>query len=111
MTNERLAELRRMMETEDIRRGHIYELFEAIDILKAERDRLRAIVGKPFRGVCPEADDKAFDAGYAHVESMIPAADSNNQGMPMWYGWALRKSFWAGVNWVREATNFAKEKP
>jgi len=38
------------------------------------------------------------EAGYAHVETMLPRADGTGVG-PYWYGWALREAFVAGAEW------------
>ena len=37
-------------------------------------------------------------AGYRHVDTMIPRADAFGVG-PLWYGWALREAFVAGAEW------------
>jgi hypothetical protein len=49
------------------------------------------------------------EAGYAHVDSMLPRADGENIG-PFWYGWALREAFVAGAEW-QEARAVPQEEP
>jgi hypothetical protein len=48
-------------------------------------------------------NDEAFRAGYKLVDSMLERNNFRISGIyPMWYGWALRVAFWAGVNWERD---------
>ena len=39
------------------------------------------------------------DAAYDFVELLVPKADKMDGLSPMWYGWALREAFLAGVQW------------
>lgn len=51
-----------------------------------------------------DEDDDAFVAGYDFVDEMVPRAERVVGGAPMWFGWAIREAFWAGVQWEREKT-------
>lgn len=48
------------------------------------------------------------EAGYAHVDAMLPRADGQGIG-PYWYGWALRGAFVAGAEWQETRTRPAPD--
>jgi hypothetical protein len=48
------------------------------------------------RGLEPRLEPYV-DAAYEFVEEMVPYADTVDEGSPLWYGWALREAFLAGV--------------
>lgn len=39
------------------------------------------------------------EAGYAHVDKMIPRAEKHYLPALAWHGWALREAFVAGAEW------------
>lgn len=41
--------------------------------------------------------DSDTTAAYAHVETTKPRADAHHGFAPLWYGWALREAFLAGI--------------
>jgi|GEM_PF-3059482 hypothetical protein len=47
-------------------------------------------------------DDPAFQVGFDRVNAMLPVHDGRIASAPMWFGWAIREAFWAGVLWARE---------
>lgn len=49
----------------------------------------------------PDANDPAFEAGYAFVNLADEHPDIFNGGCPLWYGWMVRQAFWEGVLWAR----------
>jgi len=55
---------------------------------------------------------KSIDAAYAFVASMVPRADVKypENLAPMWYGWALREAFLAGVKFEQAACIEACER-
>jgi hypothetical protein len=57
---------------------------------------------KPKYNIEMKDSDPAFDVGDDFTESMTLKPDKHDGAMcPLWYGWAIRKAFWAGVNWQR----------
>lgn len=54
---------------------------------------------------------KATLAALEHVTSMVPQADAKNVNAPMWYGWALREAFEAGVKWELERKEIETQQP
>ncbi len=38
---------------------------------------------------------------YALVQRLVSHADKMDLSAPMWYGWALREAFLAGIQWER----------
>ena len=55
-------------------------------------------------------DDAALLASHKHVELMCDDPDGLIGMAPVWHGWALRDSFWAGVVWAREQAEQTEEK-
>lgn len=41
-------------------------------------------------------------AGNDFRDKLIPRADADRTGAPLWHGWALMDAFLAGVDWARE---------
>ena len=57
------------------------------------------VVPQPAVELGPDGKEWAkTDAGYAHVDKMLPRADGHCIG-PFWYGWAVRDAFVAGAEW------------
>ena len=46
-------------------------------------------------------DLAGLTAAYEFVETMRPQADATNP-FPMWYGWALKAAFLAGIKWQKK---------
>lgn len=44
-----------------------------------------------------------LQAGNAFRDKMVPRADSNNFGVPMWHGWVIMDAFLAGIDYARSA--------
>ena len=44
-------------------------------------------------------------AAYEYVESVVDAADIEENGSPAWYGWALREAFLAGCSHAAKTPN------
>ena len=42
----------------------------------------------------------ALDKAYAFVDIMKTRADKWDGAVPMWYGWALREAFLAGIEYI-----------
>lgn len=42
-----------------------------------------------------------IDAAYSYVESVSDTGDYEDMGSPLWYGWAIREAFLAGISYER----------
>lgn len=51
----------------------------------------------PHKTTAPDHEWAKIEAGYQHVETMVPRAD--DQANLLWHGWALREAFIAGAEW------------
>ena len=51
-----------------------------------------------------------LQAGDAFVNTMVPRADSNNHGAPLWHGWVIMDAFLAGIDYARTHTESVPEK-
>lgn len=40
-------------------------------------------------------------AGNDFRDTMLPRADSDFHGAPLWYGWVIMEAFLAGIDWAR----------
>ena len=51
-----------------------------------------------------KTEDPAFDAGFKYIDQLVDqdVHDAQVHNAPLWYGWAVREAFWAGVEWQRE---------
>ena len=54
------------------------------------------------RDAAPGVLHPEIAAAYNYVESVKHTTDSTDGGPPMWYGWALREAFLAGISHARE---------
>jgi len=43
--------------------------------------------------------------GNAFRDSLVPKADDNRSGAPLWHGWAIMEAFLAGIDYARKATD------
>lgn len=43
-----------------------------------------------------------LDAGNSFRSDLVPKADDDRHGAPLWHGWALMDAFLAGIDWARE---------
>jgi len=43
-----------------------------------------------------------FRAGDAFIQTIVPKADADNRGAPLWHGWAIMDGFLAGIDWQEE---------
>ena len=50
-------------------------------------------------------------AAYDHVERARQYVDKMDGHCPMWYGWALREAFLAGVRWQKTQSALDSTKP
>lgn len=41
-------------------------------------------------------------AGDAFRQSMLPKADSDFHGAPLWHGWVIMEAFLAGIDYARD---------
>lgn len=40
-------------------------------------------------------------AAYDFRTTLLPRADLDHSGAPMWYGWAIAEAFWAGIEYQK----------
>ena len=51
----------------------------------------------------PPRPIEELQAGDAFREQLVPRADSDFHGAPLWHGWAIMDAFLAGIDYARRA--------
>lgn len=44
-----------------------------------------------------------LQAGNAFRDQLVPRADSDHHGAPLWHGWAIMDAFLAGIDYARRS--------